>query len=34
MVDRGFGIQVEEEYGELVSDDEFNLDWWSEAILQ
>lgn len=31
MVDRGFGIQVEEKYGELVSEDEFSLDWWSEA---
>lgn len=34
MVDRGFGLQLENKYGEVLSKDEFNeskLDWWSEA---
>ena len=31
MVDRGFGIQIEESYGESVAKSAFEPDWWSEA---
>ena len=31
MVDRGFGIEVEETYGENVSKSDFAPDWWSDA---
>jgi len=31
MVDRGFGIEVEDTYGEMVSKSAFDLDWWSDA---
>lgn len=30
-MDRGFGIEVEDDYGESVSKSTFDLDWWSEA---
>ena len=30
-MDRGFGIEIEEEYGEDVAKSAFELDWWSEA---
>ena len=31
MVDRGFGIEVEDTYGEIVDKSAFTLDWFSEA---
>ena len=31
MVDRGFGIEVEDTYGELVTKGTFEPDWWCEA---
>ena len=31
MVDRGFGIEVEDEYGEMVNKSAFAPDWWSDA---
>ena len=30
-MDRGFGIEIEEEYGEAVAKSAFEPDWWSEA---
>jgi hypothetical protein len=30
-MDRGFGIEIEEEYGEDVAKSAFEPDWWSEA---
>lgn len=31
MVDRGFGIELESTYGEIISTDDFELDWWNQA---
>ena len=31
MVDRGFGLELEETYGEVVAKSEFEPDFWSEA---
>lgn len=31
MVDRGFGLELEETYGEAVAKSAFSPDWWSEA---
>ena len=31
MVDRGFGIEVEESYGVDTAKSDFELDFWSEA---
>ena len=31
MVDRGFGLELEKDYGELGAKSEFAPDWWSEA---
>jgi hypothetical protein len=31
MVDRGFGIEVEDSYGEIVQKSAFAPDWWSDA---
>ena len=31
MVDRGFGVELEDAYGQMVAKKEFNPDWWSEA---
>ena len=31
MVDRGFGIELEENYGEIINKENFNLDWFQEA---
>lgn len=31
MEDRGFGLEIEEEYGEIVAKSAFDLDWWSDA---
>lgn len=31
MDDRGFGLELEYEYGESVAKTDFDLDWWSEA---
>ena len=31
MVDRGFGIEVEDTYGEIVAKSDFAPDWWSDA---
>ena len=31
MVDRGFGIEVEDTYGESVAKSDFAPDWWSDA---
>ena len=30
-MDRGFGIEIEEEYSEAVAKSAFEPDWWSEA---
>lgn len=31
MEDRGFGIEIEGTYGEIVAKTAFDLDWWSDA---
>ncbi len=32
MVDRGFGIEVEGEYGDLtITKNEFDPNWWNQA---
>lgn len=31
MIDRGFGIELEDTYGEIINKENFNLDWFDEA---
>ena len=31
MVERGFGIEIEDTYGEIINKEDFNLDWFVEA---
>lgn len=31
MIDRGFGIELEDNYGEIINKEDFNLDWFDEA---
>ena len=31
MIDRGFGIELEDTYGEIINKENFNLDWFEEA---